>query len=280
MWFIAWPRPAACRYDHAVARYKLTIAYDGHGFHGWQRQTQPNPGDPDGPRIELRTVQQVVERAVIETVRQPVTLIGASRTDARVHAVGQVAAFTAETRIPTERLHLAINARLPEDADIREAVEAPETFDPIKDAVRKQYQYTLHIAEARPLTDRHRVYHCFTPIDITLMQDAAARLVGEHDFESFASIHHGRTSTVRTVYDCRVEQTSDDRVVIAIEGNGFLYNMVRIVAGTLVEVGRGRFRPEDIDAMLAAKDRRSAGPTLPPEGLCLMWIDYGGADQR
>ncbi|MCK4873487.1 MAG: tRNA pseudouridine(38-40) synthase TruA [Phycisphaerales bacterium] len=266
------------RYDHRVTRYKLTIAYDGAEFHGWQRQTQPNRSDPDGPHIELRTVQQTVERAVIETVRQPVQLVGASRTDARVHAVGQVAAFTAQTRIPIERLHLAINARLPDDVEVRRAEIVADDFDPIKNAVSKGYRYTLHIAPTRPLTDRHRVYHCFTPIDPARMQQAADLLIGTHDFESFASIHHGRTSTVRTIFSCDVSQLNEERVVIDVSGDGFLYNMVRIIAGTLVEVGRGHDEPEAVRAMLEAKDRRAAGPTFPPQGLCLMWIKYDRED--
>ncbi|HEB60237.1 MAG TPA: tRNA pseudouridine(38-40) synthase TruA [Phycisphaeraceae bacterium] len=262
-----------------MTRYKLIIAYDGAEFHGWQKQHQPDPADPEAPPRILRTVQQTVEDAVIRTVRQPVILIGASRTDARVHALGQVAAFTAETSVPVERLHLAINSRLPDDVEVRGAAIVPDTFDPISDAVKKTYRYTFHTSPDRPLMDRHRVFHCFIPIDESAMNDAAARLVGEHDFVSFASVHHGRTSTVRTIYDCSVFRLSAERLVIEVTGNGFLYNMVRIIAGTLFEVGRGHWPPGKIDEILQAKDRRAAGRTMPPQGLCLMHIDYGGKDQ-
>ncbi len=249
-------------------RYKLTIAYDGSGFHGWQKQ------EPAG-EAPLRTVQGVLEQTMGELLRQPVSLIGASRTDAGVHAIGQVAHVDAALRVPVERLAHAITSRLPEDVEVRHAEPAPPTFDAIKDAVSKRYRYRLHTSAHRPLGLRHMVYHCWTPLNIERMRDAAARLVGEHDFEGFSAAGHGRLCTVRTVHRCVVERANEDEVHVVVEGSGFLYNMVRIIAGTLVEVGRGRFEPEQVDRVLATTDRRLAGPTLPPSGLFLEWIRYG-----
>ncbi len=257
-----------------MARYKLTIAYDGAGFHGWQKQYQPHPTDPEGERTMLRTVQQVVEDAVIRAVRQPTTLMGASRTDARVHAEGQVAAFTADTPIPVERMHLALNSRLPDDVEIRRAEIVHADFDPIGDAVRKTYRYTFHTSERKPLGERHRVFHCFVPIDEAAMHEAAQHLVGEHDFAAFAHAQHGRLSTVRTIHACDVKRLSEERLAIEVTGNGFLYNMVRIIAGTLFEVGRGHWPPERVREILEGTARSAAGPTMPPQGLCLMHIEY------
>jgi tRNA pseudouridine38-40 synthase len=255
------PRPAGLK------RYKLLIAYDGSGFHGWQKQEPP-----DAPA--LRTVQGVLYDTLVRVLRQPIKLIGASRTDAGVHARGQVAHFDAVSPVPFERIALAVNSRLPEDIEVRGVEVVDPTFDAIKDAVTKQYTYAIHNSDYRPLTLRHTVYHCWYELGIDRMNDASARLVGEHDFEGFCAAGHGRESTVRTIHRCDV-QREGDRVVITVEGNGFLWNMVRIIAGTLVEVGRGRFEPERIDEILETTDRQRAGPTLPPQALCLEWIRHG-----
>jgi len=247
-------------------RYKLTMAYDGTAFHGWQKQ-QP----PDAP--QLRTVQGVVEQSMVRMFGQHIDLIGASRTDAGVHALGQVAHFDAETTIPIERLAMAINSRLPDDIDVRNVELADATFDAISDAKNKQYRYRIFNAEQRPLLGRHIAWHCWTPLNTAAMQDAARRLIGEHDFAGFAAADHGRASTVRTVFECRVD-LEPPQVQVVIEGSGFLYNMVRIIAGTLVDVGRGRFKPAIIDQVLASGKRSESGPTLPPHGLCLEWIKY------
>ena len=257
-------------------RYKLTIAYDGSAFHGWQAQEPP-----DAP--PLRTVQGVVTDAIQRTLGHPVVVQGASRTDTGVHALGQVAHFDADTRIPIERLAMAINSRLEEDVEIRAAEGVHESFHAIRDAQSKQYRYRLWTGTHRPLALRELVYHCWTPLDLAAMNDAAGRLIGEHDFAAFAAAGHGRQTTVRTIHACRVEQPPQSppgdelmgrQVHIVVSGNGFLYNMVRIIAGTLVEVGRGRFAADHIDRLLAEPNRRDAGPTLPPQGLCLEWIRY------
>lgn len=279
-------------------RYKLTLAYEGTGFAGWQKQEPPDPEatpDPETgerPRIALRTVQGVAERAVRETVRETVTLTGASRTDAGVHAIGQVASFASTpdpgrgVGWPAERgadaLVRALNSRLPDDVLCLDASVVPPAFDPISDARSKQYTYTIHAGRTRPLFDRRTVYHCPHALETDRMRDAAARLVGEHDFAAFAQISHGRKTTVRRIFDCGVEDMSEPvspgesgrRVRIRVTGSGFLYNMVRIIAGTLVEVGRGRMEPAGVDAVLRSLDRSRAGPTLAPEGLRLEWISY------
>ncbi len=208
--------------------------------------------------------------------RQPISLVGASRTDTGVHARGQVAHFEAATPIPLERLAPAINSRLPDDVEVVEARVVPHSFDAIRSVISKQYRYRLYNADRRPLELRNYVYHCWTPLEFASMRDAAARLVGTHDFAGFAAASHGRLTTVRTIHACRVDAspTLFPEVHLFVEGDGFLYNMVRIIAGTLVEVGRGRFTPEVIDQVLQTGDRRLAGPTLPASGLWLEWIRY------
>lgn len=318
-----------------MPRYRLTIAYDGTDFCGWQKQEppstlnippalilEPSPppvrpaaagesalalGDKGPSRLVLRTVQEIVERAVQRTVRQPVELVGASRTDAGVHARGQVAAFScSDDAWPLSRgttsLLRALNSSLPDDVQIVDAAEAAGDFNPIGGAISKAYSYSLHVSPHRPLWDRRYVHHIWVPLDLARMQEAAARLIGEHDFAAFAAAGHGRISTVRRVFACSVleekgtgavatgatprDGDTDDagaspatdwstRLRIDIAGNGFLWNMVRIIAGTLVDVGRGRLSPGDVTAAIESKDRRLAGPTLPPTGLRLEWIRYG-----
>jgi len=250
-------------------RYKLTLAYEGTAFHGWQKQTTPE-GDV------LRTVCGVTEASIVHALQQPITLVGASRTDAGVHARGQMAHFNAETTVPLERMCKAINSRLPGDVEAVHCEPADASFDAISDATSKQYRYRIFNTRRRPLELRHVVNHIWWPLDVDRMNAAATRLVGTHDVEGFAQASHGRTTTVRTIFDCHVEtaETTGPEVQIVISGSGFLYNMVRIVAGTLVEVGRGHWEPTVIDDILASRDRRKAGPTLPPNGLWLEWIRY------
>jgi len=252
--------------DAASQRYKLLIAYDGSAFHGWQKQEPP-----DAP--VLRTVQGVIHDALQRLFKQPINLVGASRTDSGVHARGQVAHFEAVSRVPVERMTMAINSRLPDDVEVRQAEVVGSEFDAIRCAVTKQYTYTIHNIDERPLGLRHLVYHYRHALDADVMDAAAKRLVGEHDFEGFSAAGHGRESTVRTIHRCDVKRDGG-QVVITIEGNGFLWNMVRIIAGTLIEVGRGRFEPDHIDEILRTADRQLAGPTLPPQGLCLEWIKH------
>ena len=300
-----------------MPRYKLTIAYDGTDFCGWQKQEPPEGGSVRPERVEsraggrmiLRTVQNTVEQAVREVVREEVKLVGASRTDAGVHAGGrfpdgsvggQVAAFTCSQSAPegrgwpeergTEPLLRAVNARLPDDVLVLDAAVVDDAFDPIADCVSKGYSYTIHVSQRRAMWDRRYVTHLWHELDVGRMREAAAALVGRHDFESFAAAGHGRQNTVRTIHACEVSEIASDpssplpiahcpspadqRIRIDVSGDGFLYNMVRIIAGTLVEVGRGKIEPGAIPDILDARDRRRAGQTLPPEGLRLEWIRY------
>ncbi len=294
------------------ARYKLTLAYDGTDFHGWQKQEPPAAEHPelagsipDGiaeGRVAMRTVQHVVEQALRKICRERVIVEGASRTDSGVHAGGrfpdgtpggQVAAFTTDpdpskgVGWPVERgtdaLVRALNTELPRDVLCLAAEVAPLDFNPIGGATRKAYTYTIVSGPTRPLWDRRYVFHTWHELDPARMRDAAAHLIGEHDFAAFARINHGRKTTVRTVFACDVEtrdggenagDAKASRLVIRVTGSGFLYNMVRIIAGTLLEVGRGRIDPTQIPGILDAKDRTRAGPTLPPQGLRLEWIRY------
>ncbi len=250
-------------------RYKLTVGYDGKDFAGWQKQHPPG-------REPLRTVCEVLERALTKIMKQKITLVGASRTDSGVHAIGQVAHFNAETRIPIHRMSHAINSKLPEDIQIYEAKEVPKTFHSIRDAVRKQYRFRIFPnREHRALLERGYVWQYFHELDVEKMQDAAARLLGTHDFEGFSGASHGRKSTIRTILNCQVERVGKE-VHIIVEGTGFLYNMVRIIAGTLAEVGRGRYGPERIDLILETADRTNAGITAGGCGLCLEWIVHEG----
>jgi len=251
-----------------VRRYRMTIAYDGALFHGWQKQHPPG-------REPLRTVQGTVEAALVDLLQQRIHLVGASRTDAGVHAQGQVAQFDAATRIPPDRITMAVNARLPDDVEVLSTQEAAPNFRAINDVESKQYRYRIWNTVRRPLWIRHCVWHCWTRLDIDRMNEAAARLIGTHDFAAFTTVHHNRTSTVRTIHQCYVTAHAPE-VHIVVQGDGFLYNMVRIIAGTLVEVGRGRFEPSQIDHAIATGDRRDTGPTLPPQGLILEWIRYPG----
>ena len=274
-----------------MPRYKLTVAYDGTDFCGWQKQEPPDPNDPT-KRTTLRTVQGVVEETVRELLRENVIVMGASRTDSGVHALGQVAAFTSEPiegkgiGWPEERgsdsLIKALNSKLPRDVLIMGAEVVAHDFNPIGGAVEKEYTYTIECGPVRPLWDRKYVFHTWYELDLARMQEAAAAMVGEKDFAAFAQIDHGRTTTVRTIFRCSVERAESEmdgmRHIIRVSGSGFLYNMVRIIAGTLMEVGRGKIEPGEIASIIASGDRKRAGPTLPPQGLRLEWVRYANTE--
>lgn len=251
-----------------MPRYKITVAYEGTDFHGWQRQ-EPRDEEP------LRTAQGVLNDAVERVVREPVVVGGASRTDAGVHALGQVAAFTTTRDIPIERLPRAITARCPDDIQVVAAEIVPDHFDPIAHAVEKEYRYLIqHGPHLPPLFDRRTIWRTHHSLEVDLMQQAAKKLVGSHDFDPFASASHGRENSVRTIFSCDVHEVDTNRIRIDVRGDGFLYNMVRIIAGSLLEIGRGARVPDDIDRAFATNDRSLTGPTLGPSGLCLQWIRH------
>ena len=246
---------------------KLVIAYNGAAYHGWQRQA----GGPD-------TVQQRVEAAAAKVLAHPVTVFGAGRTDAGVHAEGQVANFyTTNLSIPLRGLRRAMNAQLPRDIAIRSAAEVPAGFHASRSAVGKTYRYRIYLAPVRPVELHQQVYHYWRQLDLEPMRDAAQRIVGRHDFRGFASSAEVRESTVRTITRCEPAETGSE-IHVTVEGDGFLYNMVRNIVGTLIEIGRGRWAPERIDCVLASRDRRDAGPTAAPEGLSLICVHYRPED--
>jgi tRNA pseudouridine38-40 synthase len=263
-----------------VQRYKLIIAYRGTRYHGWQAQPAMDnykgdyKGDAPAPGEGIPTIQAEVTRALVSVVQHPVALVGSSRTDAGVHAKGQVAHFdTDQLQIPRDGLRRAANHRLPSDVLIRAVKPVPERFDAVKSTTTKRYQYFIWNHADRPVFFPDLAWHRWQRLDVEAMATAAAHFVGSHDFASFARPGHGRENTVRTVHACDVTYRCP-KLVVGVEGSGFLWNMVRIMVGTLVEVGLGRYAPEDIPRMLAARDRQAAGSTAPPHGLYLQWVRF------
>ncbi|WP_078060603.1 tRNA pseudouridine(38-40) synthase TruA [Desulfotomaculum copahuensis] len=249
---------------------KLIIAYDGTGYHGFQEQRGSG----------LKTVQEVLEKSLSRLAGRSVRVIGAGRTDAGVHARGQVVNFDAAGwNIPLERVALAVNGLLPPDIAVLKAAEVEEGFHARFSSTAKTYCYTLYNSRV-PSPFYHR-YSLFVPrpLDLAAMQAAAGQLVGEHDFASFQAVGTPVKTTVRTLYNAEVGAEAD-LVRLIFRGNGFLYNMVRIMAGTLLEVGLGKRPSGEIAAILAARDRTRAGPTVPPRGLCLEEVEYGREGNR
>ena len=260
-----------------VQRYKLTIAYRGTAYHGWQFQspsaTWKGPTPPAS--VGIPTVQSHVRRALVMTVKHDVTVVGSGRTDAGVHAKGQVAHFdTHMTQIPTEGIRRSANSKLPDDILIRSVEPVADTFDAIGSTVSKRYQYAIWHAYDRPPMLAGLVWHRWKELDVPAMAAAAGAFVGTHDFTSFARPGHGRATAVRTVHACDVRYRPP-RLVIGVEGGGFLWHQIRIMVGTLVEVGMGHRSADAVPAMLAARDRRAAGGTAPPHGLYLQWVRSG-----
>jgi len=255
-------------------RYKLTIAYRGTRYHGWQMQpVLPSyKGEAPPAGVGIPTIQETVARAIESVVRHPIALVGSSRTDAGVHAKGQIAHFDTElVQIPAEGLLRAVNHALPDDVLVREIEPVAAEFDAISSTTSKRYQYFIWNHAQRPVFFADLAWHRWQELNLEAMTTGAAHLVGTHDFASFARPGHGRENTVRTVLGCDVHYRAP-KLIIAVEGTGFLWQMVRIMVGTLVEVGLGRTAPDEIPKMLAAKDRQAAGPTAPPHGLFLQWI--------
>lgn len=245
----------------AIRNIKLTISYDGVNYSGWQYQN------------DKRTIQGELQRVIGELTGLFIKVAGASRTDAGVSALGQVANFSLDSPIPTENLVKIINHRLPRDIVVTEAVEADKTFDASGSAKSKLYRYTIFTGKKRNVLKTRNCWHRPTALDVAAMDAAAKMLIGKKDFKSFASAADKRESSIRTITQCEVTQ-EDKWVYIDIEADRFLYNMVRNIVGTLVEIGRGKWKPEKITEILEAKDRPAAGPIAPASGLCLMWIRY------
>ena len=244
-----------------MKRIKLTIAYDGTNYCGWQIQ-------PNGI-----TIEEILNKALSKMTGEEILVIGASRTDSGVHAMGNVAVFDTDTTIPAEKIAVALNQRLPEDIVITKSEEVPLDFHPRYCNCSKTYEY--HIINTRiPIpTKRLTNYFVSYVLDIDKMRQAASYLVGEHDFVSFCNVRTDVENTVRTITALDI-LTNGNEITIRITGNGFLYNMVRIIVGTLIRVGRGFYEPEKVKEVLEAKDRKAAGVTAPAHGLMLVEIKY------
>lgn len=247
----------------ASKRIKLVVAYDGTDYCGWQLQ-------PSGI-----TIEEVLNRELSQLLGEDIRVTGASRTDSGVHSLGNVAVFDTNTRIPPEKICYALNQRLPEDIVAQSSCEVAGDFHPRRCYSEKTYEYRILNRKIPVPTLRKYTYFYYRDLDVAKMQQAASCLVGEHDFKSFCSVRTAVEDTVRTVLSCTAERTPEDVVVIRVTGTGFLYNMVRIIAGTLIQVGIGELSPEDIPDILARRERSAAGPTAPAHGLTMLGIAYG-----
>ncbi|OAS23267.1 tRNA pseudouridine(38-40) synthase TruA [Paenibacillus oryzisoli] len=249
---------------------RFTISYDGSSYSGFQIQ----------PRSD--TVQYRLEQAVFLLTGETVKVISSGRTDAGVHAKAQVINFTTSSKIPVERWCLALNARLPRDIVAHTAEEVLPTFHARKAAKRKTYCYTIRSARFPDVFHRNFEYHHPTYLNVEAMREALPCLLGEHDFTSFCTVRTDKEIKVRTLYEVRMETESDEllatgkveRIRLIITGNGFLYNMVRIIVGTLIQIGEGKRPPSDMQRVLEARDRSQAGPTAEAMGLTLWKVDY------
>jgi tRNA pseudouridine38-40 synthase len=260
---------------------KLTVAYDGTAYAGWQIQ----PTEP--------TVQAAIETAWHEITREQLRVMAAGRTDANVHALGQVVGLATESTLSTADLHRGLNAVLPEDVAIIAVEDAPENFHATHDAKRKTYRYQIHNGRTPDIFNRRFVWHHPQPLEAERMHAAAQALLGKHDFSSFESAGSERPDSIRTLFAVDVKREGEapaepsamwlskgfalprtDRITLEVTGDGFLYNMVRAIVGTLVEVGKGTREVSWPAEVLAARDRRTAGQTAPPHGLFLARVEY------
>ncbi|NOV00555.1 tRNA pseudouridine(38-40) synthase TruA [Paenibacillus planticolens] len=249
---------------------RFTISYDGTAYSGYQIQ----------PKAD--TVQYRLEQAVRMLTGESVKVISSGRTDAGVHARAQVINFTTNSKIPVERWCLALNARLPRDIVAHTAEEVPPSFHSRKAAKRKTYCYTIRSARFPDVFHRNFEYHHPTHLNVEAMREALPCLLGEHDFTSFCTVRTDKEDKVRTLYEVRMETETDEmmstdkvaRIRLIVTGNGFLYNMVRIIVGTLIQIGEGKRTSSDMLRILEARDRAEAGPTAEAMGLTLWWVEY------
>lgn len=250
-----------CDAGDGMKRVMLIVAYEGTAYHGWQVQ-------PNGI-----TIESVLNEKLSELLGEEIVVTGASRTDSGVHSLGNVAVFDTNARMPAEKISYALNQRLPADIVVQESREVPLDFHPRKCKSKKTYEYRILNRRFPIPTLRKDTYFYYRPLDVEKMQQAAEYLVGTHDFKSFCSIHTQAMDTVREIYSCQVTK-QDEVITIRITGAGFLYNMVRIIAGTLIQVGIGELSPEEIPVILEKRDRSAAGPTAPAHGLTMIGIEF------
>ena len=245
-----------------MKRIRLVVAYDGTQYHGWQIQ----PG--------AVTIESVLNEALTQLMREPIQVIGASRTDSGVHARGNVAVFDTESQMPPDKICMALNQRLPEDIRVQVSEEVPSDWHPRKCTCIKTYEYRILNRRINMPMERLYSHFCYYKLDVDRMQAAANMLEGEHDVKSFCSVRTQVTDTVRTVYRIDVTKNADDIITIRVTGNGFLYNMVRIIAGTLIEIGLHRRSADAFTEAFRTLDRLSLGVTAPPHGLELTKVYY------
>lgn len=246
-----------------MANFKLTIEYDGTAYHGWQRQkNQP-------------TVQAQIENALGIMTRTPIRIIGSGRTDAGVHALGQVANFHSAATIPAPAYPKGLNSLLPDDIVIVDCTRVPSSFHARFDALGKCYHYRILNRATPSALQRRYAWHLRRPLNIDAMGRAAAMLLGEHDFKSFEGSGSPRSHTVRQITHADFTEQTDGLLVFKIRGNGFLRFMVRNIVSTLASVGMAKISPDEFGRIMASKNRSLAGPTAPPQGLFLVSVDYG-----
>ena len=240
---------------------KLTIEYDGKDFNGWQKQ--PNK----------LNIQGSIEQAIKQITGEDVELNASGRTDAGVHALGQVANFKTNSNIPIDKMAIAINSKLKRSIIIKKAEEVDERFHSRLSCKRKTYRYVINNTPEGSAIYRNLETHIHQKLDVDKMKEAVKYFEGEHDFKAFKASGTSSKSSVRTIYETNLYK-KDDKIYIELTGNGFLYNMVRIIAGTLVEVGLGKIKPEEIPEIIKSQKRENAGKTLPPNGLYLVKVMY------
>ncbi len=255
-----------------LRRVRLRVEYDGTRFNGWQVQAN------------APSVQEALENAIRRLTGERVRVRGAGRTDAGVHARGQVAVAALPASLPLEKIAEALNSRLPDSVAVTGASEASPAFDPRHDCVMKQYSYSLTLGPVRPALGDRRSWHSKRPVDVEAMAEAARAFEGTHDFTSFCNHELASRDNIRTIVRSALEELPPDRagrrrVVYRVEGRSFLYNQVRAMAGTLLGIGQGRFPRDALPAMLRARDRAAAGESAPPWGLCLEWVLYGDEER-
>lgn len=240
---------------------KLTLEYDGTNYYGWQKQ-------PDATSVE-----EMLEKAIAKITKEEVNVTGSGRTDSRVHAMGQVANFYTDSKIPSEKFALALNSMLPKDISVKKSEEVSLDFHSRYDAIGKEYKYVIYNSKTRSPLKRNFAYHVNYDLDRKAMKTALNYFLGEHDFCGFMSTGSSIKGTVRTIsYVNFVED--GDTLELTFRGNGFLYNMVRIIVGTVVDVGIGKIDKNSIADIIESKERNRAGHTAPPEGLYLSRVFY------